>query len=617
MNEEGGDPHFHSALFKREVADSPQPHLPKKIVLIYRLKPDGANTRHIEHLIQKRRTLIERLKPVTTVPKYYDNLEFTSERNDIETLYAREYIDGPTLWEWMTCYAASKHSASAGRNAFLGVQELGTWFYLARMLGEALRHLHDERLVHGDLRPDNIVLKRESSKVSDQEVLELKNVSIRFLNAEADVPDSYASGEITGTGTFRRKYDSPLIRYKKESADSPFQVMPTNVQWYAPPDIFSMGMILFELACGWNVDFGPFVEEERVSMQAAVRDNPSAPIWFQVKGFETTKSNRKMKNDVLDAYWQNSGHRALPDRGEKIIRMSEVILACLRSHTDRAVADLQTIYSIRRAFDISDDGVAGDLPSVAVNSFDRDTAYSAFLEVERRFEQFLRSDLSDLPAIVRELIAEQGGRFTYQVRQIIGHNRASRFLQIRERAAVVDAMVTILNRLKCGDESTALLTPTFFRKVNLGFYGRLTSALQLAALRGVQINWIILASENQLHNHETAEVLYHQREASRWLCKFGCKDAKAYGVYYAVAEVEDYNRILRNQLTSIFITIRSNRATEQEIFIAPDYHGEAGAVASIRIWPDAASHSKLRRQALLEAYTQYKKVELHLSKYYI
>jgi hypothetical protein len=564
------------------------------------------------------------MRGIRNVPVHYevpvwkvhqgDNAE--KREQPLTGVEVRESLGGVTLSDWMKQYAAHhKHGT-----AFAGIEDVKFWFLLAKLLTEALRPLHDERIVHGDLCPRNIVVRRTMPEgelvrpsMNEQQCFERaffeerKNFEIFFLETHAAPPRVYClaatpvdkSGEIVDAGTFRRKYDSPLIRYKNHPDDRRLVRDDNAAQWFAPTDIFSLGILLFELAFGWKAELGPFVEEDHIRLKVeGANSQQVGPEWFRIRGYEARKGNRQLKNALLTA-----GSAALAFRvksgsqlgiggesGAALLRMSEIILACLRSHTDRAVSDLQVLDTVRRQFDPGDSGVWLRWKPEDARPFQEDAANHALREVEERFNRFVEESLNGLPAIVRNLARGRGARFIYQLDSLIGVRQSAYFLQVRERSAMVDAMVNVINHLDPPERTDALLTPAFFRKENLGLYGRLTAALQLAALREVTVDWIILVNELHLTISSVQDILQRQREAYGWLCKFGGTSDSNYGVSYAIASPQEYEDVLRNQQTSIFLHVqpeatKDGKSQLQRLLIAPDYHGEYGTVAALRLWP--------------------------------
>jgi hypothetical protein len=147
----------------------------------------------------------------------------------------------------------------------------------------------------------------------------------------------------------------------------------------------------------------------------------------------------------------------------------------------------------------------------------------------------------------------------------------------------------------------------------MGSYGRLTSALQLAALRQVQIDWIIAVNSEILQDRNVAQLLQQQRAAAQFL-----RNADAdvtYGVYYVVVDQENEKRILRDHLSSICIMKRKLQESDRvdgnvqdpddvSLLVAPDYHGEFGKLAALRIWPQQSKSNSKGQQGPFTAKTR-------------
>ncbi len=145
------------------------------------------------------------------------------------------------------------------------------------------------------------------------------------------------------------------------------------------------------------------------------------------------------------------------------------------------------------------------------------------------------------------------------------------------RAHHVDIMITALRSLNAGDICKAVTTTTFFFDGNMGPFGRITSALHLASLRGVEIDWILVVNEKGLRDRRVSEVLEAQRQGAREM--EGRGDFK---MRFAVVPSQEYDEILQGKLTFIDMGDRKNPAAR--VIIAPDYRGESGSIAVLRLW---------------------------------
>ena len=70
--------------------------------------------------------------------------------------------------------------------------------------------------------------------------------------------------------------------------------------------------------------------------------------------------------------------------------------------------------------------------------------------MRQALNNFIGREAVDLPSLVKRLIRSRGERLIEQLNDLAGDS-PFRFLRITGRAAMVDAMVTLLNQLRQGD----------------------------------------------------------------------------------------------------------------------------------------------------------------------
>lgn len=621
--EYGDDPAFVSYPIRTE-SDPPEcrviklmklsgPETPHTEVTQDRLKKIKAR---IESKRDKAKHLEQITKKTRSVPHIFEEpVTCISEENEQIGDYAlvREFIKGTILSKWMAEYEKKQSPPAA---CFAGIRDVNQWFQLARKLVRALEPIHNERLVHGDLRPRNIIL--EGIRPGDIDISEAR---VMFLDTEEDGPEQFPSAGIETVGTFRRRYDSPQRLFEKfEEKNGPFRARKNNAQWFAPTDLFSLGIILFVLACGTarEAQLGPFVSETLV--EESVGRDVNCPTWFKIGSYEAKKTNRQLKSALLEV-WENTlcARLGIPEKSEitrmqwtrgkqSIIRMGEVILACLRSHTDASVAYLRAIERIIDEFDPAYKPNFKCANKVSGTN-DTVTAKSSVL-LQNALWLFFETETAQLPELVRQIVYRRGHRFVRSLDELTEDPNRGPF-RITGRPNMVDTMVNLIVQLRPGDSCRALLTPNFFNTQNMGLFGRVTSSLQLAAMSGVQLEWIILVNEEHQQNRDVAEVLQQQRTAAQFLNGLDEASAKPYGLYYAVINSAEYGkRVLQDRLTSILITATQPRRTD--ILVAPDYHGDGGEISALRIWSEP---DPLRWEELSKAFDFYERVKLRVTAF--
>jgi serine/threonine protein kinase len=609
----GDHPDFISYKLKPVVSEGTDPATVCDMVLKHpSLRSGGPSPREIQREIGEQEEAIERMRELPSTPDYVRNLRDTPEARRVVRIergsgdekppdltkytVVRRYIDGVLLSDWMESY---EKAANRGKEKFSGILDPKHWFKMTRLLVRALIPIHDVRLVHGDLRPRSIILKGPIGDWLGDELKDRTSDEVILLDTEDDTPPVYPSNSAQ-TGTFRRKYDSPLKLFEKRGASTPYRFVETTAPWFAPTDLFSLAMILFELACGSEAKLTPFLDEVRV-------EESTGPIWFKVGSYRARKTNAQLRKSVLDAV-------AKCVDADTALRMTEVILACLRTHTDASAADLRAIEWIIDEFD---------------PFLEREPVEAGACETTLRvaFHNYVTAKLKNLPSCVESLIIRRGERSISQMSDM-ENERYLRFVRVFGRGQIMDALVTLLLSLGRGERCQALLTPDFFSEKNVGRLGKVTTALQLAALRGVKIEWIVAVHEEHLYGPEVAPVLQAHKMADEYV-----KDARSqalkngsravaeaiedYGISYSVAMKHEWVDLLKNQRTSIVIPQPSREGEPGEehnygILIAPDYHGDSGQIAALRIWPE----SKGSRHVLLnKTFKEFEKRKMGIGMY--
>jgi eukaryotic-like serine/threonine-protein kinase len=155
-----------------------------------------------------------------------------------------EYLDGTTL----------------ARRLEAGPLPLSLALRIAIAIADALDHAHRNGVIHGDVKPANIMLTRDSVKLLDFGLAKL-------AERDEQVPlDATRSGRFTEVGAI-----AGTVPYM-----APEQIEGRDVD--ARTDIFSFGVVLYEMLCGRR----PFAGDSRVSLMAAiVASEPLAPRSLQ------------------------------------------------------------------------------------------------------------------------------------------------------------------------------------------------------------------------------------------------------------------------------------------------------------------------------------------------
>ena len=143
-----------------------------------------------------------------------------------------EYVDGATLADRLED----------------GPLQLPIALRIATGIADALDHAHVCGVVHRDLKPSNIMLTRDGVKLLDFGLAKLKEGDERVVTNPTQVMRLTDVGTIMGTVPYM----------------TPEQIEGREVD--ARADIFSFGVVLFEMISGRR----PFVGDSRASLMAAI-----------------------------------------------------------------------------------------------------------------------------------------------------------------------------------------------------------------------------------------------------------------------------------------------------------------------------------------------------------
>ncbi len=169
-------------------------------------------------VFRQEKSLLARLKH----PNIVSILDSGTAMGDGSLWYAMEFVRGGTL---------SEFSKSGGPKPAPGVKRRVDGAYLERVefltekICGALAHLHIQGLVHGDVKPDNVLIREDGTPV---------------------LIDFGAATEFAATGRDRFKVDAHITGTAAYMA--PEQIRGDFVD--ARVDLYALGCVLFELVCG-------------------------------------------------------------------------------------------------------------------------------------------------------------------------------------------------------------------------------------------------------------------------------------------------------------------------------------------------------------------------------
>jgi serine/threonine protein kinase len=506
---------------------------------------------------------LSRLKRAKSVPHLFDGRVFrdSEHKKPLEPVLIREYVPGCSLHEWMANYALANRLSE-----FEGIGDVEEWFRFAKGLVHALEQIHQERVIHGDLLPEHIIIHHRSNDGGcghDDETPAAapKRERIFLINAEEDGFAETSLDSENARGMFRRKYDSPSKLFVKAKENLPAEIRNPDADWYAPADIFSLGAILLDLACGTRQPLEAFLGEERYNH-----------TWNRVPGYQAKKSDRQLKNFVLKAVGESERRR----RREDVLRITEVIMACLRTQSETQASDLRTVRIVIDQFS-----------AIGRASSERQGPQRGYAGLY----DLLEEETKTLRKPFQRVIHRQADLLAQDLRSVQDNG----LLRVSgSRQHLVDVFVTVLRSLEAGEECRALTTPTFFFESNMGPYGRVTSALYLASKRGVYIDWILAVDECRSRDRRVAEVLEAQRQGALE----EMQDCQTFKMRFALVDAGSYRRLLKQKLT--FVEVGPKLDEDGKVLIAPDYKGEAGGISVLRLWAPGDAFAKRRGELMRE-----------------
>lgn len=412
-------------------------------------------------------------------------------------------------------------NGQARNGKFRGLLDLGQWLRLARQLFDILHDIHCCRIVHGDLWPPNIMITPDTEVAPDG----VRPVVIDFGTA----------------WSMSRLFEKAATEYRTDTYLAPERrvgVSPAR-WWYSTADIYSMGGVLFYLATGQNP--------------------PSA--WPDERREGPKRTGRVLKSLIIDEIKKQNPalYRACPG-------VADIILMCMRPNVDDRAAHAGEVIETIDAFCEGPlgDGVAAIRDELQALTRTLDGLQS---ESPARNGIFQRIVLRSLRAVHDDVKALQT-----QVFSITGH-----------REAHVTSLLSCVRMLGPGDQLKAVTTARFWRKRNFGPFGRLTSMLIGAALRGAIIDWQLLVEDR--YATDDHPVLEYQRQAVReYLYCTGIPEDHQiqdcrYRIGYQVVSEEGIAEHRRRRGTFILL-----QTSGKWTLAAPDYSDESGSVSVIRLW---------------------------------
>ncbi len=437
-----------------------------------------------------------------------------------------EHVDGLVLPQWCELH----HPDDKG--GFSGIRDAATWFTLVRLLTEILDHIHLERVVHGDVWPQNIIIQKSGApKLIDfgqawlqEEMLDRSDKSVRphpYLAPEREAAQGRA-GKVS-----RRDLKS----------------------WSSLADIYSLGGVLYYLACG---------------------EDPPSP--WQRQDLGILKLNDDLKFEIIAAL-----ERKNPELYEENPGVADVIAYCLRSSTQDRAAHSGAVLQL---LDIFEALHSGSPPAISTRNL-REQASELVHELDR-------IDESTNP-VLRNVINRELSALRDRIRAI----NTRLFTLSGDRESLVNGLLSSVSLLQPGDKFSAVVSASFWYARNFSPNGRLLTALRMAVNRGAVVRLVLLLSERDVQDKRAQFIVACQSEVMERLAKENLvpenpnEDFGFYGCY-RVLRPNDMFKILRDRMTFVLVST-GKRST----LIAPNLLDSSDGVTQLRFWTDPAREGEL------------------------
>lgn len=466
----------------------------------------------------------------------------------------QRFINGITLAIWCRDRFGEPSGGEVGP-IFKGIKDDKAWFEIASKILHLVKLIHDQRIVHGDLWPPNIMIR--SDEVAG--VLNESPVIIDFGRAWLLDHEFHQRGE----DKKRFPYYAPELWYKEKKT------------WYAPADIYSLGGILYYLATGEQPP-SPY----RGNLSYAILDNLDEN---ELK--RRTKSNTELKTEIvnqmidrnLDLYTKNPG-------------IADVIHYCLRTRIEERAPHANAVLEVIKLFATAFSSQINVAPSIELSQ----SGGAELIAYSKNLTQILSQIKNPL---FRSLVAHGAEKLQAHI-----VNAGTRLFDIYgEREEIVNGLLTCLATLQHGDQVFALTTPIFWRRHNFGANGRFLTMLKLAALKGVSVRWVLLISKADMKSPSVKTIMQSQSNALIELASNTYRFAKypsivttdrelngvGYYVGYCLEQDSEYENYIRQAKTFICMNKRIDTTSNFTLF-APAYSERGdGQISIIRCWADS------------------------------
>ena len=437
-----------------------------------------------------------------------------------------EHVDGLVLPQWCETYHGD------GQGGFSGIQDANCWFSLVRRLTDILDRIHLERVVHGDIWPQNVIIQPDGSPTLidfgqawlQEEMLDRSDKSVR--------PHPYLAPE-------RESSQGKTSKFARRDFRS----------WSSLADIYSLGGIFHYLATG---------------------EDPPSPWQRQELGI--LKLNDDLKFEIIGALKRKNPRLFQTNPG-----IADIITYCLRSSTQDRAAHTGAVLQL---LDIFEALHSGSPPAISTRNL-REQASELVHELEK-------IDDSTNP-ILRNVINRELAAIRDRIRAI--HTRL--FTLSGDRESLVNGLLSSVSLLQPGDRLSIVVNASFWYTRNFSPNGRLLTAIRMAVSRGAVVRFVLLLSERDLQDRRVQFIIECQSQVMEQLknemhVPENPLEHSGFYACYRVLKPNEMFRVLRDRMTFVLLST-GNRTT----LIAPNLLDSNDGVTQLRFWTDPAREQEL------------------------